>query len=132
MMQERTSLDGGATFFVFFLGVLWGVISLLRGLGASFTLNSTGVILLKDLVALGFGFFIILPLAITAIWKPWISAAFLALSFILVEIVGFSDDGLQGVYLVGKKLVLTLVLACGYAYVAFVRSKSLPTKPLVS
>ena len=38
--------------------------------------------------------------------------------FILVEIVGFSDDGLHGVYLVGEKLVPTLVLASGYVYVA--------------
>jgi hypothetical protein len=76
-------------------------------------------------VALGCGFFVILPLAITAIWKPRISAAFLVVSFIAVEIVGFSDEGLHGVYLVGKKLVFTLVLAFGYAYVSFARSKSL-------
>jgi hypothetical protein len=132
MTQESTSLNGNISILVFFLGVLWGVISLLRGLDASFTLNSTGVSLVKDLVALRFGFFIILPLAITAIWKPWISTAFLVVSLILVEIVGFSDDGLHGVYLVGKKLVLTLVLACGYAYVAFVRSKSPPRPPLPS
>jgi hypothetical protein len=128
MIRERTSLDGSTAILVFILGILWGVISLLRGLGASFTLNSTGVSLVKDLVALGCGFFVILPLAITAIWKPWISAAFLVISFILVEIVGFSDDGLHGVYLVGEKLVLTLVLACGYAYVALARSKSLPRR----
>jgi hypothetical protein len=130
MIRKRTP-EGGTTILVFILGVFWGVISLLRGLGASFTLNSTGVSLVKDLVALGFGFFIILPLAIAAIWKPWISAAFLVVSFILVETVGFSDEGLHGVYLVGKQLVLTLVLACCYAYVAFVRSKSLPRPPLL-
>lgn len=124
-MRKRTSLDGATGVLVFFLGVLWGIISLLRGVGGIFTLNSTGVSLLKDLVVFGFGFFIILPLAISAIWKPWISAIFLVVSFIFVEIVGFSDDGLHGVYLVGKKLALTLVLACGYAYVALARSKSL-------
>jgi hypothetical protein len=132
MIRERTAVDASTSILVLILGVLWGVISLLRGLGASFTLNSTGVSLVKDLVALGFGFFIILPLAIAAIWKPWIAAAFLAVSFILVEIVGFSDDGLHGVYLVGRKLVLTLVLACGYAYVAFARSKSLSRRTLPS
>lgn len=132
MLGERTLVDGGGAILIFFVGVLWGVISLLRGLGAGFTLNSTGVSLVKDLVALGFGFFIILPLAITAVWKPRISAVFLVLSIILVEIVGFSDEGLHGVYLVGKKLVPTLVLACGYAYVAYARSKSPPTPPVPS
>jgi hypothetical protein len=46
--------------------------------------------------------------------------------------VGFSDEGLQGVYLVGKKLIISLVLACGYAYIAFFRSKSLPRRILPS
>jgi hypothetical protein len=132
MSGERRFLNDGTAMFIFLMGIVWGVVSLFRGLAGSFTLNSTGVSLLKDLVALGFGFFIVLPLAITAFWWPKISAGLLVLSFVLVEIVGFSDEGLQGVYLVGKKLILTLVLACGYAYIAFFRSKSLPRRILPS
>jgi hypothetical protein len=115
MLGERRFLDDGTAMFIFLVGIVWGVVSLFRGLTRSFTLNSTGVSLVKDLVALGFGFFIVLPLAIAAFWKPKISADLLVLSFVLVEMVGFSDEGLQGVYLVGKKLILTLVLACGSA-----------------
>jgi len=132
MLGERRFLDDGTAMFIFLVGIVWGVVSLFRGLAGGFTLNSTGVSLLKDLVALGFGCFLVLPLAITAFWWPKISAALLALSFVLVEIVGFSDEGLQGVYLVGKRLILTLVLSCGYAYIAFLRSKSLPRRVLPS
>jgi hypothetical protein len=128
----RRFLDDGTAMFIFLVGIVWGVVSLFRGLAGSFTLNSTGVSLVKDLVALVFGFLIVLPLAVTAFWKPKISAGLLVLSFVLVEIVGFSDEGLQGVYLVGKKLILTLVLACGYAYVGFSRSKSQPRRILPS
>jgi uncharacterized membrane protein len=132
MLGGRRFLDDGTAMFIFLVGIVWGVVSLFLGLAGSFTLNSTGVSLVKDLVALGFGFFIVLPLAIAAFWKPKISAGLLVLSFVLVEIVGFSDEGLQGVYLVGKKLIPTLVLACGYAYVGFSRSKSLPRRVLPS
>jgi hypothetical protein len=132
MLGKRRFLDDGTAMFIFLVGIVWGVVSLFRGLAGSFTLNSTGVSLLKDLVVLAFGFFIVLPLAITACWWPKLSACLLVLSFVFVEIVGLSDEGLQGAYLVGKKLILTLVLACGYAYIAFFRSKSLPRRVLPS
>ena len=55
MLGERRFLDDGTAMFIFLVGIVWGVVSLFRGLAGGFTLNSTGVSLLKDLVALGFG-----------------------------------------------------------------------------
>jgi hypothetical protein len=113
---QRESLDNLAT-FIFTMGIFWGVVDFFLGLAGSFTVNS--IRLFESLMVLVFGFLLILPISIMAIWKPRLAAAALALSFFLVEAVGLADDGLRGVYLFGKKLgVPTLLLACGYAYLA--------------
>jgi len=66
-----------------------------------------------------FGFLIMLPITIAAIWKPKISASLLVVSFFIVECVGFADDGLRGVLSVAKKLALpNALLVCGYLYAA--------------
>ena len=104
------------------MGVAWGVIDFFLGLAGGFTVNS--IRLFESLMVLIFGFLIVLPVSIMAFWKPRLAAAALILSFFLVEVVGFADDRMRGVYLVGKKLGLpTLLLACGYAYVVSVHAR---------
>ena len=116
-----------STTVIFTIGIAWGVFAFLRGLAGSFTLNSIGLSLIKDLAALMFGFLLILPITIAAIWKPKISAALLALSFFAVDCVVFADDGLHGMVLVAKKLGLpTIWLVCGYIYAASVQAKAQP------
>jgi hypothetical protein len=96
---------------IFTIGIAWGVVAFSRGLAGSFALNSIGLSLIKDLVVLMFGFLMILPITIAAIWKPKISAALLALSFFAVECVVLADDGLRGVLLVAKKLGAPTILS---------------------
>lgn len=115
-------VDGFAT-TILALGIGWGVVAFFQGLIASFTLNS--IHLAESLAAIIFGFLIVLPIAIVAVWWPKASVALLALSFVLVEISGFADDGLRGIFLVAQKVALPdLLLMLAYAYLAHIKRKS--------
>ena len=122
----RSELNEMLTTAVLTIGIAWGIAAFLIGLGASFTFNE--IDLVDSLLILIFGFLIILPAAITAVWKPKFSAILLTISFVLVEFAGVANDGLRGAYLAGKKFLPNLILACAYAYVASVRRDSSPRK----
>jgi hypothetical protein len=105
-------------------GLVWGVATLLWGLGGSFVLGSTNFY--AGLVGIIFGYLIVLPLAIVAFWRPKISAACLLISFLVLECSVFTAAGIRSV-LVGT-LVMglpTAALAWGYTYVARVRQKTI-------
>lgn len=122
-VSEGQDLLNNSLTAIFTVGIAWGVVAFLQGLVASFTLNS--IRLIESLVVLIFGFLIILPITIAAIWKPKISVAVLVVSFFLVECVAFADDGLRGVLLVAKKLALpNVLLVCGYVYAASVQRRT--------
>src|SRR5580700_4357838 len=94
---KQALVDGISTTILTF-GIGWGVVTFFQGLAASFTVNS--IRLVESIIAVIFGFLIILPIAIIAVWWPKASTVLLALSFILVEISGFADDGVRGIFLV--------------------------------
>jgi hypothetical protein len=116
---------------IYTIGIAWGMVAFVVGLGSAIASPFGNVI--WSLIVLIFGFLIILPIAITAIWKPKLSASLLVLSFFLFECGGFADDGLRGVLLYAKKLALpNILLVCGYAYAASVRAKAPVMKPKTS
>lgn len=122
IMEEMTN---NAPRAIFTLGIAWGVVAFLLGLAGSFTLNS--IHLIASLIVLIIGFLMVLPITILAIWKPKISAAFLTLSFLLLECAIYAIFGLSAV------LRLALIegipyaaLASGYLYVASVQDKARP------
>jgi hypothetical protein len=118
---KQALVDGISTTILTF-GIGWGVVTFFQGLAASFTVNS--IRLVESIIAVIFGFLIILPIAIIAVWWPKASTVLLALSFILVEISGFADDGVRGIFLVAKKVALPdLLLMLAYAYLAFLKRK---------
>jgi O-antigen ligase len=108
---------------IFGIGVTWGVVTFWVGLAGSFTLSSRDSI--RSIIVLIFGVFMILPITIAAIWKPQISAVLLTLSLLLVEYGVFAVYGLHVAVLVALKLELpNILLVCGYAYTACVRTKT--------
>ena len=109
--------------FVLCIGIAYGVAAFLSGLAASFTLNSRDIV--ESVLLLFCGFLAILPIAILAIWKPKISVILLSICLVVIECSGLANDGWHGVVLVGRKLALqNIALLCGYAYVAFIRTKA--------
>jgi len=108
---------------IFTIGIAWGVIAFLIGLGSTIASPFGNVI--SSLILLIFGFLIILPISVAAIWKPKISAALLVISFLLFEGDVVAVDGLRTVFGVSLKLQLpNILLACAYAYAASVKSKA--------
>jgi hypothetical protein len=109
--------------FVLSIGIAYGVAAFLFGLAGSFTLNSRDLV--ESVLLLLCGFLATLPIAILAIWKPSISAVLLSICLVVIECSGLANDGWHGAVLVGRKLALqNIVLVVGYAYIAFVRSKT--------
>ena len=106
------------------IGVVWGTIAFFLGYFSAFAapLGKDNEEVIGSLVGLIFGFLIILPITLAAIWIPKISAGLLMLSFFMFECLVVSDVGLSGVLPVALRLGLpTIGLACGYMYVAYVR-----------
>jgi hypothetical protein len=120
-MHWRKALDNAAGILILLLGIVWGMISLRKALPAFFTLGETR--LLGDLTALIFGFFVVLPTAIMAFWRPTISAVLLATGFSLAEIAVLVDYGLRDTWILGEQMSPNLLLALGYGYLAFSRSR---------
>ena len=105
------------------LGIAWGVVAFLMGVAGSFTLNS--IDLAESLLLLLCGFLAVLPIAITAIWKPKLSATLLAACFLIVECIALAKGGWPGAVVVSRKLALpNIVLACGYAYLVSIRARA--------
>jgi hypothetical protein len=103
------------------LGVVGGAALFLIAVRASFVLNSINLV--SNLVAL-FCCVLALPITIAAIWKPKLSAAWLLLTFLLLECAIWPSFGFRGVFQVALRLGLPIMaLASGYVYVASVRSK---------
>jgi hypothetical protein len=125
----RTELYDALNGFILTVGILWGLFVLAFGFRSFFAapLGYTPQQVRQTLVALIFGFVIVLPITIAAIWTPRISAALLLLSFTLSECAIFSGYGASGALAFAVPLGgPTLVLACGYAYVAHLRANSPP------
>jgi hypothetical protein len=113
MSEKKMSI----AYAVLVIGVIYGSVTFLIGIAASFTLNGRDIF--ESLIGIVFGFLAILPIAIAAIWKPRVSAALVAICFIGVECAGLSNDGVRGAVLVAEKLALPdVLLICGYAFVA--------------
>jgi hypothetical protein len=94
----------------------------LAGLASSFTIGSTDVV--RSFLGVIFGFLVILPIAIVAIWKPKISVVLLAICLVTVEVLGFTWYGMQGILLAVEKLTYPHIsLICGYAYVAWTQGQ---------
>ena len=103
--------------------IIWGIVSFLQGLAGAFTLNSIHVF--DSIIAIVFGFLIVLPTTIAAVWKPKLSAKLLLFSFLAVECTGLHLDGVRGAVQVARRLALpTFVLVSGYSYAGFIRGKS--------
>lgn len=127
----RIPQSEGFSKFILAVGVIWGTVAFFLGCIGSFaaSLGNDGRQITKSLLALIFGFLIILPITLAASWIPRISAGLLVVSFLVFECVVISDVGFQGFLTVALKLgVPTCALTGGYVYVACVRAKSLRSK----
>jgi len=121
-MRWRNALNNLASVLILLLGIAWGAISLRQALPAAFTLRETR--LLGDLTVLLFGFFAVLPTAIMAFWRPKLSAVLLAAGFCLAEIALVIDYGPRDAWVLGEQLSPNLLLALGYAYLVYSKSRS--------
>lgn len=121
MPRTLRTLNNAAGILILLLGVVWGMISLRQALPAFFTLSETR--LLGDLTVLILGFFVVLPTAIMAFWRPAISAMLLATGFFLAEIALLVDYGLRDTWTLAEQLWPNLLLAVGYGYLGFSRSR---------
>lgn len=105
------------------VGVGWGVATFLWGLGGSFVLGSRDFY--SGLVAIVFGYLVVLPITIAAFWHPKVSALCLLTSFLVLESATLVAGGVRYVLIGALVMGLpTAALASGYAYVASLRSKS--------
>lgn len=122
-MRWRNALNSIARALILVVGIVWGVILLRQALPAAFTLRETR--LLGDLTVLLLGFFAVWPASIMAFWRPKLSAVLVAAGFGLAEITLIVDYGFRDARALGEQLSPNLLLAVGYAYLAFSR-KSVP------
>lgn len=112
-MNNRADVTTGV---ILYLGIVWGIASLLIGLAASFTLNDNR--LFESLLALVCGFVMPLPMAILAMRKPAISAIVLLTCLALLEGLGARTHGLRGVVLVAQRFAIqNIAFAWGYVYI---------------
>jgi hypothetical protein len=75
--------------------------------------------IVRNILTAMFGFFITLPAALAAIWKPKVSACVLVLSFAAFECLFATSADLGDILAAGVKLGLpTLALSGGYLYIA--------------
>src|ERR1700733_15597689 len=79
------------------LGIAWGVLTFLMGLVGSFVF--TGQDYYTGLIAVLFGYLMVLPETIVAFWWPKISAACLLFSFLVLEFSLFKSAGLRYVFI---------------------------------
>jgi hypothetical protein len=121
-MSWRNALNSAVGVVMLSGGIVWGMFSLRQGFPVFFTLTETRLI--GDLTVVTFGFFIVLPAAILAFWRPAISAALLAVGFFLADIAMLVDYGPRDTWVLGGQMAPNLALALGYAYLAFYRSRS--------
>ena len=104
------------------LGIAWGVTTFFWGLAGSFVLGPTDFY--SGVIAIVLGYLIVLPITITACWRPRVSAVCLLISLLVLECTIFASGGLR--YLAIGALIMgvpTAALVWGYAYVARVRQK---------
>ena len=106
------------------LGLAWGVMTFLWGLGGAFVLGSNNFY--SGVVAAVFGYLVVLPITITACWWPRVSVVCLSISFLVLECATFVASGLRYVAIGALVMGLpTATLAWGYIYVAGVRQKTI-------
>ncbi len=106
------------------LGVGWGIITFLWGLSSGFTIGA------RDfgwsILAVVFGFLMVLPITIVAYWQPKAAAVCLLVSFLILETAVVVTQGFRFGSLVGLLMGLpTAALVWGYTYMASLRGTSL-------
>ncbi len=112
---------------IFTIGIFWGAGAFLFGLGSTVAspFGSGARQVAQSLALLVFGFLIVLPITIAAVWQPKVAAALLILSFMLFECVVVSIFGLRSFLPVAlRQGTPNILLACGYIYAASVRAKA--------
>ncbi len=112
------------------LGVGWGITTFFLGLVGGFRVGPPGFI--WGLLAIVFGYLIVLPITIMAYWRPRAAGLGLFISFLFLESSVAASSGLRVAFLGGLIMAVpTGALIWGYVYIASVRTKSQGTRSSV-